>query len=44
METKLYDLLSEHGMKHVDIIKLNENVPNEKSSLKLKNIDEKSFD
>ena len=44
METKLHDLLNEHGLKDIEVIKLKTSVPNEKSSLKLKNLDEKSFE
>ncbi|MFX0087981.1 MAG: adenylyltransferase/cytidyltransferase family protein [Candidatus Hodarchaeota archaeon] len=44
MEEKMHQLLIERGLKNVEIIKLKTSIPNEKSSLKLKNLDEKSFD
>ncbi len=44
METRLHDLLNEQGLNDIEVIKLKTSVPNEKSSLKLKNLDEKSFE
>jgi glycerol-3-phosphate cytidylyltransferase-like family protein len=44
MEDKLYELLNKHELKNIEIIKLKTSIPNEKSSLKLKNLDAKSFD
>ncbi|MHA1969171.1 MAG: adenylyltransferase/cytidyltransferase family protein [Candidatus Hodarchaeales archaeon] len=44
METRLYELLNERGLKDIEVIRLETKVPNEKSSLKLQNLDEKSFD
>lgn len=44
METMLHDLLNEHGLKDIAVIRLKTSVPNEKSSIKLKNLDEKSFE
>ncbi|UCE13593.1 MAG: adenylyltransferase/cytidyltransferase family protein [Candidatus Heimdallarchaeota archaeon] len=43
-ETKLSKLLGEHGLQNIEIVKLNARVPNEKSSLKIKNLDEHSFE
>jgi glycerol-3-phosphate cytidylyltransferase-like family protein len=44
METRLHDLLNEQGLKDIEVIRLKTSVPNEKSSLKLKKLDEKSFE
>jgi len=44
MEEKLHQLLNERGLNYIEIIKLKASIPNEKSSLKLKNLDDKSFD
>ena len=44
MEDKLYELLNKRELKNIEIIKLKTSIPNEKSSLKLKNLDAKSFD
>ncbi|MHA2244094.1 MAG: adenylyltransferase/cytidyltransferase family protein [Candidatus Hodarchaeales archaeon] len=43
-ETELSKLLSDHGLQNVEILKLKTKIPNEKSSLKLKNLDEHSFE
>jgi cytidyltransferase-like protein len=43
-EEKLSSLLSDHGLQNTEIVKLKANVPNEKSSLKFKNLDEHSFE
>ncbi|MFX0122078.1 MAG: adenylyltransferase/cytidyltransferase family protein [Candidatus Hodarchaeota archaeon] len=43
-EEKLSNLLSEHGLQNTEIIKLEAKIPNEKSSLKYKNLDEHSFE
>lgn len=43
-EEKLTSLLSDHGLQNIEIIKLKARIPNEKSSLKFKNLDEHSFE
>ncbi|MFW9903599.1 MAG: adenylyltransferase/cytidyltransferase family protein [Candidatus Thorarchaeota archaeon] len=43
-EGKLSRLLSEHGLQNTEIVKLEARIPNEKSSLKFKNLDEHSFE
>ncbi|MFX0184354.1 MAG: adenylyltransferase/cytidyltransferase family protein [Candidatus Hodarchaeota archaeon] len=43
-EVKLSKLLLDKGLDNIEIIKLEANIPNEKSSLKLKGLDEHSFD
>jgi len=43
-EGKLTQLLSDHGLQYTEIIKLEARIPNEKSSLKFKNLDEHSFE
>jgi len=43
-EVKLSKLLQDKGLNNIEIIKLEANVPNEKSSLKLKGLDKHSFD
>jgi cytidyltransferase-like protein len=44
MEEKLSKSLDERELKNIEIIRLQTSIPNEKSSLKLKNLDDKSFD
>lgn len=43
-EAKLFQLLSEKGLQNIEIVKLRARIPNEKSSLKFKNLDEHSFE
>ena len=43
-EARLSKLLSDHGLQNIEIFKLEARIPNEKSSLKLKNLDEHSFE
>jgi cytidyltransferase-like protein len=43
-EEKLSSVLSDHGLQNTEIVKLKAKVPNEKSSLKFKNLDEHSFE
>ena len=43
-EEKLTSLLSDHVLQNIEIIKLKARIPNEKSSLKFKNLDEHSFE
>ena len=43
-EARLSKLLSDHGLQNVEIFKLEARIPNEKSSLKFKNLDEHSFE
>lgn len=43
-EDKLFKLLSDQGLQNTEIIKLEARIPNEKSSLKFKNLDEHSFE
>jgi cytidyltransferase-like protein len=43
-EVKLSRLLNEHGLQNTEIIKLEAKIPNEKSSLKFRNLDEHSFE
>lgn len=43
-ESKLSKLLSDHGLQDIEIVKLKERIPNEKSSLKFRNLDEHSFE
>lgn len=43
-ETKLSKLLSDYGLENIEILKLEARIPNEKSSLKIKNLDEHSFE
>lgn len=43
-ETKLSKLLGDHGLQNIEIIKLKSRVPNEKSSMKIKNLDQYSFE
>ncbi len=43
-ESKLSKILSDNGLQDIDIVKLKEQIPNEKSSLKFRNLDEHSFE
>ncbi len=43
-EAKLFQLLSDQGLQDIEIVKLRARIPNEKSSLKFKNLDEHSFE
>jgi cytidyltransferase-like protein len=43
-ESKLSKLLSDHGLQDIEIIKLKKQIPNEKSSIKFRNLDEYSFE
>lgn len=43
-EEKLSNLLSDSGLHNTEIVKLEARIPNEKSSLKFKNLDEHSFE
>lgn len=43
-ETELSKLLSDKGLQDIEIVKLDARIPNEKSSLKFKNLDEHSFE
>ncbi len=43
-EAKLFQLLSDRGLQNIEIVKLRARIPNEKSSLKFKNLDEHSFE
>ncbi|MFX1504633.1 MAG: adenylyltransferase/cytidyltransferase family protein [Promethearchaeota archaeon] len=43
-EEKLSNLLDDQGLQNIEIVKLEARIPNEKSSLKFKNLDEHSFE
>ncbi|MFX1248090.1 MAG: adenylyltransferase/cytidyltransferase family protein [Promethearchaeota archaeon] len=43
-ENKLLTLLGDHGLQNIEVIKLKARIPNEKSSLKFKKLDEHSFE
>ncbi|MHA2202072.1 MAG: adenylyltransferase/cytidyltransferase family protein [Candidatus Hodarchaeales archaeon] len=43
-EDKLFQSLVDHGLQNIEIIKLEARIPNEKSSLKFKKLDEHSFE
>jgi cytidyltransferase-like protein len=43
-EARLLEMLNDKGLSHVEVIRLEANVPHEKSSLKLQSLDNHSFD